>query len=426
MDTRQLLNSAALQPVLTQSPTRRFVGVATVVSVAALITAFSAVSGDAKTSCRNTASFAKWKASFRRELLAQRISPSLIRRVYDPIVFDPKIIRRDRRQSFFSLSFLQFSKRLVSAHRLKSSARKLKQRAALFRRARQKYGVPGAVITAFWALESDFGAGISKQYPVFNSLATLAYDCRRPELFRRELASALKIVDRGYLPLNRFVGSWAGELGQTQFLPDHYLNFAVDGDGDGVRDLMKSDADIIFSTANFIRHLGWRAGEPWLEEVQVPRRLKWREADLAIQHPRATWAKWGVRARNGNALPSDRMPASLLLPMGRNGPAFLAYRNFQIYPQWNQSLNYAMTAAYLATRLSGAPRYRPGRGPIEDFGYKEIRELQRLLIRRGFDTGGADGKLGARSRAAVKAAQVRFGLPADSYPSSELIRRLRR
>lgn len=402
---------------------RKFAALATITLLA---TATTASFAQAKSNCRNTGSFAKWKAQYRNKLIAEGVSKDLIRRAYDPVKFDPAIIRRDRRQSFFSLSFMDFSKRLVSSHRLKTGARKLKQRAGLFRKAEQKYGVPGPVITAFWALESDFGAGTSKQYPVFNSLATLAYDCRRPELFEGELAAALKIVDRGYLPLHRLVGSWAGELGQTQFLPDHYLNFAVDADGDGQRDMMRSDADIIFSTANFIKHLGWRAGEAWLQEVRVPRRMPWREADLAILHPRSKWAAWGVKTRNGGALPGDAMPAALLLPMGRNGPAFLAYRNFQIYPQWNQSLNYAMTAAYLATRLAGAPRYRKGRGPIENFGYKEIKELQRLLNRRGFDTGGIDGKHGARSRAAVKAAQIKFGLPADSYPSQDLIARLRR
>ncbi|MEO1609991.1 MAG: lytic murein transglycosylase [Pseudomonadota bacterium] len=379
-----------------------------------------------KTNCRNTGDFSNWKAAFRKELLAQRISPGLIRRVYDPVQFNPAIIKRDRRQSFFSLSFMDFSQRLVSAHRIRTGGKKLEQRASLFRRAEREYGVPGPVISAFWALESDFGAGISKQYPVFNALATLAYDCRRPELFRRQLVAALKIVDKRYLPLERFVGSWAGELGQTQFLPEHYLNFAVDADGDGLRDLMKSDADIIMSTANFIRHLGWRAGEPWLQEVRVPSRMAWREADLAIQHPIAQWDAWGVRKRDGSRLEPDNPPASLLLPMGRNGPAFLAYRNFEIYPKWNQSLNYALTAAYLATRLNGAPAYRQGRGPIENFGYKEIKEIQILLIQRGFDTGGADGKLGAKSRAAVKAAQIRYGLPADSYPSRDLINRLRR
>jgi lytic murein transglycosylase len=312
----------------------------------------------------------------------------------------------------------------VTSHRLKAGARKLKQRSAEFRRAEKKYGVPGAIITAFWALESDFGAGTSKQTQIFNSLATLAYDCRRPELFRGELISAMKIIDRGYLTLPRMVGSWAGELGQTQFLPSHYLEFAIDADGDGRRDLIRSDADIIQSTAAFIKHLGWKRGEPWLQEVQVPARMPWREADLAIKHPLSKLGAWGVKDRNGRALKGDAR-AALLLPMGRNGPAFIAYRNFDIYPQWNQSLNYATTAAYLATRLTGASRYRPGRGAVEEFGYKRILALQKQLNRRGFDTGGVDGKHGVKSRAAVKAAQLKYGLPADSYPSQELVRRLR-
>ena len=233
----------------------------------------------------------------------------------------------------------------------------------------------------------------------------------------------MQIIDRGYLTLDRMVGSWAGELGQTQFLPSHYLNFAVDGDGDGRRDLIRSDSDIIMSTAAYIKHLGWRAGEPWLREVSVPDRMPWHEADLAIKHPLSKWAKWGVRSRDGKALSGDAQ-AALLLPMGRNGPAFIAYRNFDIYPEWNNSLNYAMTAAYLATRLAGAPKYLDGRGPVENFGYKENLELQTLLTRRGFDTGGIDGKHGVKSRAAVRAAQIKFGLPADSYPSTELVRRL--
>jgi lytic murein transglycosylase len=378
----------------------------------------------ARETCENTGSFAAWKRNFRAEVVAAGVSADTIRRTYDETTFQPNIIRRDRRQSFFALSFVDFSKRLVSSHRLRTGAKKLQERAGEFRRAHQEYGVPAEVITAFWALESDFGAGITKQSQIFDSLATLAYDCRRPELFRRELISAMKIIDRGYLTLPRMAGSWAGELGQTQFLPSHYLNFAVDADGDGRRDLIRSDPDIIHSTANYIRHLGWRRGEPWLEEVRVPARLPWAEADLDIKHPVSKWRDWGVTRPDGGRLKGDA-PASLLLPMGRNGPAFLAYRNFDVYPEWNQSLNYAMTAAYLATRLAGAPPYDSGRGTVENFDYKNILELQHLLNRRGFDTGGIDGKLGAKSRVAVKAAQLRYGLPADSYPSAELIRRLR-
>ncbi|MEL6871367.1 MAG: peptidoglycan-binding protein, partial [Pseudomonadota bacterium] len=198
----------------------------------------------------------------------------------------------------------------------------------------------------------------------------------------------------------------------------------VDADGDGLRDLNRSDADIIASTANYIRHLGWRRGEPWLQEVRVPRQMNWAEADLAIRHTRQQWARWGVTTRDGRPLRRDGTQASLLLPMGRNGPAFLAYENFRIYPQWNQSLNYALTAAYFATRLSGAPRYRNGNGKVEPFGYKAMKRVQRLLNNRGYDTGGIDGKHGAKSRAAVKAAQLRLGLPADSYPDARLVRAL--
>jgi len=388
--------------------------------------AFAAKPQPHSRSCKNTGSFSSWKRDFRGQVLASGVSADVVVRAYDPVRFDPKIIRRDRRQSFFSKTFIDFSHRLVSKHRLRTGARKLKQRARWFRKAEQKFGVPGPVITAFWALESDFGAGTSKQSLIFNSLATLAYDCRRPEMFREELISALKIVDRGYLPLSSMTGSWAGELGQTQFLPGHYLNFSIDADGDRRRDMIRSDPDIIYSTANYIKHLGWRRGEPWLEEVRAPERMPWREADVAIFHPRSQWAKWGVLQRNGRRLPADDMQAALLLPMGRNGPAFLAYRNFQIYPQWNQSLNYAITAAYLATRLDGAAPFRLGNGDVENFGYKQIKDLQRMLISRGYDTGGADGKLGAQTRAALKKAQIRYGLPADSYPSLELVHRLRR
>lgn len=389
----------------------------------ALLGLFS-TSAAARTTCRSEGSFANWKKEFRKKVVAAGIKPRTIRRTFDTVTFQPGIIKRDRRQSFFSLTFAEFSKRLVTSHRLKTGAKKLKRRAAEFRRAEQKYGVPGPVITAFWALESDFGAGTSKQSQIFNSLATLAYDCRRPELFSEQLIAAMKIIDRGYLTLPRMVGSWAGELGQTQFLPSHYLAFAVDADGDGRRDLIRSDADIIHSTARYIQHLGWKRGEPWLQEVQVPARMPWREADLQIKHPLSKLGRWGVKDRKGRPLKGNAR-AALLLPMGRNGPAFIAYSNFDIYPQWNQSLNYSITAAYLATRLSGAPRYRPGRGTVEEFGYKRILALQKLLNKRGFDTNGIDGKHGVKSRAAVKAAQIKFGLPADSYPSQELVRRLR-
>jgi hypothetical protein len=172
-------------------------------------------------------------------------------------------------------------------------------------------------------------------------------------------------------------------------------------------------------------HLGWRRDEPWLEEVVVTSDLPWDKAELATKLPRSQWASWGVTKADGSALPNDSMPASLLLPMGRYGPAFLAYENFNVYLQWNQSLSYAITAAWLATRIDGAPVMQKPKRQIPVLAQDEAKELQRQLKRRGFDVGEVDGKIGASTRAAVKAMQVKLGLPADSYPTPELLTALR-
>ena len=394
------------------------------VAVAMLVASFAAPALAAP-SCQNTGSFEKWMADFRKEAAAAGVSRATISAALDGIAFDPGIIARDRRQTFFAQTFLQVVEKLATQNRVQSGTRAMQRHKAIFDRAEREYGVPASVISAFWALESDFGVGMGK-LTVLRSLATLAYDCRRGEMFSGELLSALRIIDRGDLRPEEMIGSWAGELGQTQFLPSHYHNHAVDYDGDGRRDLLRNSADIIGSSAAFLKSLGWQARQPWLQEVRVTGELPWKEADIAVTHPRAQWAQWGITLPNGKALPKDDMPASLHLPMGRNGPAFLVYANFHVFLKWNQSLNYATTAAYLATRLDGAPQLSKGRAQVEPFGMAEARELQRLLSRAGFYDGEADGILGAGSRAAVRAAQIRLGLPADSYPSAELVERLKR
>jgi lytic murein transglycosylase len=361
----------------------------------------------ANANCQNTGSFERWLADFRKEAAASGVSRATISAALDGMTMDPGIISRDRKQSFFAQSFTAFAGKLISQNRIQSGSAKLKQHREVF-----------------WALESDFGAGMG-DLPVLRSLATLAYDCRRPEMFRGELMDALRIIDRGDLTPGEMIGSWAGELGQTQFLPSHYFKHAVDYDGDGRRNLMRSVPDVIASTANFIVFLGWQRGQPWLQEVRVPSNLPWDQADLAIQHPRSKWAGWGVTSADGRPLPADGLPASLLLPMGRFGPAFLAYENFQIYPKWNQSLNYCITAAHLAARLNGAPPFGRGNAAVPEWSFQQMKELQQLLARRGFAVGEIDGKLGAGTRAGVKAAQMKLGLPADSYPTQELVERLR-
>jgi len=398
-------------------------------AIAALALLFFAGSGalaqPATTNCRNTGNFDKWLSDFRREALERGLSPRTFARAQHLLTLDQKIIGIDRGQRVFSQPFLEFSNRMAGGGRAPRAQELIKKHAVIFQKVEEQYGVPAAVITAFWALESGFGADVGK-YEVLRSLATLAYDCRRSERFRKELHAALKIIERGDLTPDTMVGSWAGELGQTQFLPSHYFDYGVDFDGSGKVDLLRSVPDVLATTAHYIQKIGWRRNEPWMLEVRVPERMDWSQASLDIEHPHAKWTEWGVTLANGKPLPDSAPNASLLLPMGRQGPAFLVYPNFRIYTEWNHSLIYSTTAAYLATRIAGAPTLRKGNGTPDTFTMEQVRELQMLLVKAGYDVGGIDGRLGAGSRKAVQQAQIKLKLPADGYPTEELFRRLRR
>ena len=393
-------------------------GAATI--AAALLTG----SAEAAARCRNTGSFERWLDAFKQEAASQGISRQAISAALDGVTFDPAIIRRDSGQGVFQQGFLQFAGRMAGAGRYQNGLRQMKAQAGLLSRIEQQSGVPPAVVTALWGLESDYGAYKGGTYNVIRSVATLAYDCRRPEFFRKQLMDAVRLVQRGDLRPDEMIGNWAGELGPTQFTPSDYFKHGVDFDGDGRVDMIRSVPDALASAANLMKSFGWQRGQPWLQEVRVPAQMPWQEAGLDIQHPRSQWARWGVTAAHGQ-LPADNLPASLVLPMGRNGPAFLAYPNFKAYIEWNAALVYSTTAAYFATRLAGAPPVGPGNGHVEAPTPQQVQELQRLLIARRFLTGEADGRLGSGTRAAVKQAQIKLGLPADSYPSPELTQRLR-
>jgi lytic murein transglycosylase len=373
--------------------------------------------------CHGGARFEQWLAAFKQEAAAQGIARATAEYALADAAFDQSIVNKDRGQGVFQQSFLQFAGRMADGHRLQAATSRIRSNAALFGRIEQQFGVPAPVIVAFWGLETDFGAN-NGNLPVLRSLVTLAYDCRRPEMFREELLNALRVIERGDLAPSEMIGAWAGEIGQAQFSPTAYFKYAVDFDGDGRRDLIHSVPDVLASSANLLAKNGWRRGEPWLQEVRVPASLPWDQADLAIKHPRTQWGSWGVTLKDGRALPADSLPASLLLPTGRLGPAFLAYQNFHAFLEWNQSLVYATTAAYLATRIAGAPRVSPGNGKPVTLMAGQIAELQRQLLRQGHDVGKVDGKLGLATRAGVKAAQLKLGLPADSYPTPELLGRL--
>jgi lytic murein transglycosylase len=384
---------------------------------------FAVPSAQAAVPCRTSGPFPSWLAGIEHEASAQGVSQRAINEAAPYLTYDQRIVNIDRGQRVFTQTFLEFSERMAAAYRIQRGLMLIKKYAPVFARIERQYGVPAPVIVSFWGLESDFGANMGN-YRTLSSIVSLAYDCRRADKFRPQLLDALRLIDRGDLRPEQMTGSWAGELGQTQMMPSEYYKYAVDYDGNGTRDLLHDTPDVLGSTANYLVGLGWKRGEPWMSEVHVPARLPWDQADLDIKLPRSKWASWGVVLADGRPLPADNLAASLLLPMGRFGPAFLVYPNFQVYLQWNNSLVYSTTAAYLATRIAGAPPLHRGK-PAPALPFAEVKTLQGLLVRDGFDVGKIDGFLGLKTRQAVKAMQTKYGLPADSYPTAELLARMR-
>ena len=363
-------------------------------------------------------SFGDFLEAMKSEARARGHSNTIIDRFFASARHDPRTIRADRAQGVFKKTFIEFSRAVISQNRMINGRRNAERHDDIFDRAEREYGVSRGVLLAFWALETDFGA-VQGDFNTLNSLLTLSHDCRRPELFQPQVFAALTLFERGDFDPARTQGAWAGEVGMVQMLPQDILDNGVDGDNDGRVSLKTSPADALLSGARMLRELGWRANEPWLQEITVPQNLDWAQTGLDKQKPVRAWARLGIKARTG-ALGADPLQASVLLPMGRNGPAFLAYPNFHVFFQWNKSFVYVTTAAYFATRLEGAPVY-DARSPSPALSSTQMESLQRKLQARGHDVGGVDGILGARTRAAVQAEQIRLGLPADAWPTTELL-----
>nr|WP_246318921.1 lytic murein transglycosylase [Peteryoungia desertarenae] len=334
---------------------------------------------------------------------------------------DQKVLSRDRAQGVFKQTFLEFSQRTVSQSRLDIGKKKLQQYADVFARAEQEYGVAPGVIAAFWAMETDFGA-VQGDFNTRNALVTLAHDCRRPELFRPQLLALIKMVEHGDLEPATNTGAWAGEIGQVQMLPRDIIEFGVDGDGDNHVNVKGSSRDAILTAAKFIQHLGFRRGEPWIQEVTIPEDLPFEKTGLGSTMTAGDWFGLGVEPRDGNRNHGG-LQASLVLPQGRKGPAFITYPNFDIYLKWNQSFIYTTSAAYFATRLTGAPVYQKG-NPEQGLNDDQMRALQTRLQALGHDVGKIDGILGSGTRTAVQKEQQRLGMPADAWPTPALLQRL--
>ncbi|MEI4194509.1 lytic murein transglycosylase [Roseovarius sp. E0-M6] len=364
--------------------------------------------------------FSTFVANLKDEAIARGHAESSVDAFFAPVRQDSAVLRADRQQGVFQKPFTEFARRLISANRLNTGRAKAKQHAATFDRIEATYGVDRGVLLAFWAFETDFG-GFQGDFNTLNALVTLSHDCRRPELFRPQVFAALELYEMGDFDPRRTTGAWAGEIGMVQMLPRDIIDNGVDADGDGKVSLKTSAPDALMSGGKMLSHLGWRANEPGLQEVTVPDTLDWSKTGLRTTMPAAEWVARGVTPRHGEV--AGALPASIILPEGRNGPAFMAYPNFSVYFEWNQSFTYVLTAAYFANRLQGAPIFNAGT-PEPGLSGNQLKALQRKLQARGYDVGGADGILGAGTRAAVQDIQQELGMPADAWPTRALLDRL--
>lgn len=359
-------------------------------------------------------------AGVKAEAVANGLSPTAADRVLNGAQIDQRVLNADRSQGVFQKDFIAFSRALISQNRIDNGVAAARRNAATFDRIEAQFGIPREVILAFWAFETDYGS-FQGDFNTRNALVTLAHDCRRPELFRPQLIAAIELNERGNFNPDTTTGAWAGEIGQVQMLPGDIIESGLDGDGDGKIDLKGSAADALMSGANVLSGLGWKPNQPWLQEIRVPNTLDW--AQTGLKHPKtvAEWNALGVTSRDGTA--PTNLTARVVLPMGRNGPAFFAYDNFDVYFEWNQSFVYVTTAAYFATRLAGGPVYDAG-NPTPGLSGDQMQALQSKLAARGHDVGGIDGILGAKTRDAIQLEQQRLGLPADAWPTTGLLNAL--
>ncbi|MCS6625998.1 lytic murein transglycosylase [Roseibacterium beibuensis] len=366
--------------------------------------------------------FGQFVQRLRDEALSRGHSPDAVSSFFAQANYYQRALDADRRQGIFTVPFTEFARRLISQNRLDNGRANGQRYASVFDEIERRFGVSRGILLSFWAFETDFGA-FQGDYNTLDSLVTLAHDCRRPHIFRPQIFAALELYEHGdFDPVNT-MGAWAGEIGMVQMLPEDILENGIDGDGDGHVYLQTSAADALMSGANVLRSLGWRAGEPWIVEITVPGDLDWYQTGIHTSRSVAEWEADGVRARNGGALPLRNAQASVVLPQGRNGPAFLAYPNFNVLFEWNESFTYVLTAAYFGTRLEGAP-VMDARNPDAGLDGNAMRDLQRRLQARGHDVGGIDGILGAGTRMAVREEQRRLGLPADAWPTWQLLNAL--
>lgn len=370
--------------------------------------------------------FSQWLEELRAEASQLGISDSTLNAALDVIEEPlPRVIELDNNQPEYVQTFTAYMNNRMSQGRIDRGQALLKEHAALFARIQSEYGVQPQYLVSFWALESNFG-DFTGGFSGINALATLAYDPRRSTMFRAELLTALKIIDEGHISVERMTSSWAGAMGQCQFMPSTFANYAVDGDGDGRIDIWGSVSDVMSSAANYLSSVGWRGDERWGREVTLPDNFDYTQSGPDSTKTVTQWNSMGVTKSNGSPLGNSEMEGSILLPAGASGPAFLGYNNFRTTRKWNRPIFYAISVGHLADRFvgGGAIAHMP---EVEEraLSSDEVTELQEILNSMDIDAGTPDGRIGPLTRQAVRTYQEQHDLRSDAYASFELLTALR-
>lgn len=369
--------------------------------------------------------FTRCIEGLRSEARAARVQDDAFTRFAQGLTPDQSVVEKLDYQPEFKLPIWDYLAALVDDERVADGQAQLAQHADSLAKVAQRYGVDPATVVAVWGVESNFGRNFGN-YPLVQALGTLSCNGRRQAFFRGEFYAALRILQSGDIAPERLVGSWAGAFGHTQFMPSTFERLAVDGDGDGRRDLIDNTTDALASTANFLKKAGWQSDQPWGFEVKLPAGFNASGEGRKNKRPISEWIARGVQKVDGSPLPKELGSAGLMLPAGPQGPAFLVFRNFDAIYSYNAAESYGLAIAHLADRLrGGGPFTTPW--PTDDAGLSraERRELQGFLVLRGHDIGAIDGALGEKSRAAIRVEQQRLGQEATGRGGQKVLRALR-
>ncbi|NNL17426.1 MAG: lytic murein transglycosylase [Boseongicola sp.] len=373
----------------------------------------------------SNAAFARWIDRFRGRARAAGIRDSVFNSAFQGVRYNTSVVQKDRNQSEFTKQIWDYLDSAVSTTRVRNGRAALRDNRRVLAEIEARYGVEAEVVTAVWGLESAYGS-FRGEIPIIEALATLAFDGRRGRFFEQQLIAALKIVQSGDVRPSDMRGSWAGAMGHTQFIPTSYLSYAVDFRGDGRRDIWSNDpTDALASTAAYLKNFGWTNGQPWGVEVRLPRGFDYRQTGERIKKSPTQWASLGVRDVNG-ARVADYGRASILLPAGARGAAFMIFNNFHVIERYNTADAYVIGVGLLSDRIAGAGALK-AKWPRDDrnLAFREKQEMQRLLTRKGFNTQGVDGIIGPNTIAAIRRFQASVGMIPDGYASYEVLRRLR-